>query len=82
MPFLGELGAAQQVSVANGLKSSKKRGLDRYLDGIATKQFNKMKRIWASELPTLEHLMNKMMKVYDKEIAVKQSMRLMWRETK
>lgn len=46
------------------------------------KQFNKMKRIWASELPTLEHLMNKMMKVYDKEIAVKQSMRLMRRETK
>lgn len=70
MQFLDELGAAQQLSGGEWPEEFKIRTLDRYLDGIGRKQFNKMEEIWASELATLKHLMNKMLEVYDKEIIV------------
>ena len=59
--FLVELGAAQHLSGGEWPEEYKMRRLDRYLDGIARKHLDKMKGVWALEVPTVEHLMNKML---------------------
>lgn len=53
------------------------RTLNRYLDGSARKYFDKTKVSWAAEVCNVVNLMNKMLEVYEKEITVDQTTRMM-----
>ncbi|OWZ08670.1 hypothetical protein PHMEG_00018746 [Phytophthora megakarya] len=75
--FLDELIAAQVVSGGDWPEDFKARVLNRYLDGPAQKYFDRMKTMWPMESPTLEHLMNRMLEVYEKEITLEQATRMM-----
>ncbi|GMF60865.1 unnamed protein product [Phytophthora fragariaefolia] len=75
--FLDELIAAQVFSSGDWPEYFKARALNRYLEGAARKYFDRMKVIWSAESPTLEHLMNRMLEVYEKEITVEQAPRMM-----
>ncbi|EGZ19028.1 hypothetical protein PHYSODRAFT_254233, partial [Phytophthora sojae] len=75
--FLDELIAAQVISGGDCPEDFKARALNRYLEGPARKYFDRMKTIWSAESPTLEHLMNRMLEVYEKEITVEQATRMM-----
>nr|CCA28066.1 conserved hypothetical protein [Albugo laibachii Nc14] len=77
LQFLDELGAAQHLNGGEWPEEFKMRTFNRYLNGIARRHFDKMKEIWVSEIPTLEHLMNRMLEVYDRQITVEQATRLM-----
>ncbi|KAE9281459.1 hypothetical protein PR003_g27672, partial [Phytophthora rubi] len=75
--FLDEFIAAQVISGGDWPEDFKARALNRYLEGPARKYFDRMKTIWSAESPTLEHLMNRMLEVYEKEITVEQATRMM-----
>ncbi|EGZ16124.1 hypothetical protein PHYSODRAFT_508681, partial [Phytophthora sojae] len=75
--FLDELVAAQVISGGNRLDKFKVRVLNRYLEGPARKCFDRMKAFWAVEAPTLEHMMNRRLEVYAKEITIEQTSWLM-----
>ncbi|KAE8901487.1 hypothetical protein PF010_g3927 [Phytophthora fragariae] len=75
--FLDELITAQVISGGDWPEDFKARALNRYFEGPARKYFDRMKTIWSAEPPTLEHLMNRMLEVYEKEITVEQATRMM-----
>ncbi|KAG2777982.1 hypothetical protein Pcac1_g11695 [Phytophthora cactorum] len=56
--FLYQLVAAQVISGGDWPEDFKARALNRYPEGPARKRFDRMKAIWSSESPMLEHLMN------------------------
>ncbi|KAG3091440.1 hypothetical protein PC121_g3851 [Phytophthora cactorum] len=75
--FLYQLVAAQVISGGDWPEDFKARALNRYPEGPARKRFDRMKAIWSSESPMLEHLMNWMLEVYEKEITVERATMLM-----